>query len=133
MKLIFIGLLLVLGFVIACGTAAPVPGTSVPEAAPAQSTSPPQGQATAIPAPTAPPAAVEISGTVTIMQAVWGNQLFDTRDASGEVRRYGQLVHGYWVGSNENVELIPGIAESWELSDDGLTWSFVIRGGRQVP
>ena len=129
MKLIFIGLLLVLGFVIACGTAAPVPATSVPEAAPAQSTSPPQGQATAIPAPTAPPAAVEISGTVTIMQAVWGNQLFDTRDASAEVRRYGQLVHGYWIGSNENVELIPGIAESWELSDDGLTWSFVIREG----
>ena len=129
MKLIFIGLLFVLGFVIACGTAAPVPATSAPDAAPAQSTSPPQGQATAIPVPTAPPAAVEISGTVTIMQAVWGNQLFDTKDASAEVRRYGQLVHGYWIGSNENLELIPGIAESWELSDDGLTWSFVVREG----
>jgi peptide/nickel transport system substrate-binding protein len=63
------------------------------------------------------------------MQAVWGNQLFDTRDASGEVRRYGQLVHGFWIASNEKVELIPGIAESWSLSDDGLTWTFVVREG----
>jgi ABC-type transport system substrate-binding protein len=63
------------------------------------------------------------------MQAVWGNQLFDTRDASAEVRRYGQLVHGFWIANNKNMEMIPGIAESWELSDDGLTWTFVIRDG----
>ena len=123
MKLSLIGLLLISGLVIACGTTAPAP--SVP------ATSPPQAKGIPAPiaAPIAPPVVAEFTGTVTIMQAVWGNQLFDTRDSSAEVHRYGQLVHGFWIASNENVELIPGIAESWELSEDGLTWTFVIREG----
>lgn len=149
MKLLFIGLLLTLGLMIACGSAAPAEptsGSAAPaeptsgSAAPAKSptvapkvkqSSPAQAKAqpTAIPQSAAQPVAAEIGGTVTIMQAVWGNQLFDTRDASAEVRRYGQLVHGFWIANNENMEMIPGIAESWELSDDGLTWTFVIREG----
>ena len=143
MKLASIGLLLTLLFLVACGptaTDSSQPETSV---APAVEEAPvasaveeaPVAAANAEPVPTAfpavasVPAAKETSGTVTIMQAVWGNQLFDTRDASAEVRRYGQLVHGFWIASNEKVELIPGIAESWKLSDDGRTWTFVIREG----
>ena len=132
MKLTLVGLLLTLGVLIACGPTAPqaaepaAPVSEAPAVAPVKVEVVP----TAVPAAAAePPAAAEVTGTVTIMQAVWGNQLFDTRDASAEVRRYGQLVHGFWLASNEKVELIPGIAESWNLSEDGLTWTFTIREG----
>ena len=128
MKLIILALFLTLGTIMACGPAAPEaapPAVEAPPAAPVQV----QAVPTAAPAAAAEPAAKEIAGSITIMQAVWGNQLFDTRDASAEVRRYGQLVHGFWIASNENVELIPGIAESWNLSEDGLTWTFAIREG----
>jgi hypothetical protein len=115
-KLTLVGLLLTLGVLIACGPTAPqaaepaAPVSEAPAVAPVKVEVVP----TAVPAAAAePPAAAEVTGTVTIMQAVWGNQLFDTRDASAEVRRYGQLVHGFWLASNEKVELIPGIAESW--------------------
>ena len=30
---------------------------------------------------------------------------------------------------NENLEIIPGLAESWEASDDGLVWTFNLRDG----
>lgn len=30
---------------------------------------------------------------------------------------------------NENLELIPGLAESWSASDDGLVWTFKLRSG----
>ena len=134
MRTVFVALLLTFGFLIACGPTASAPADvepAVPSAAevPAGVPSQAEGVPTAAPAVAALPATEEISGTLTIMQAVWGNQLFDTRDASAEVRRYGQLMHGFWIASNENVELIPGIAESWDLSDDGLTWTFVIREG----
>lgn len=132
MKMEFVGILLLLGILVACGPTASAPTDAEP-AAPALGEAPASAPVevgpTAAPSAASQSAADEITGTLTIMQAVWGNQLFDTRDASAEVRRYGQLVHGFWVASNEKVELIPGIAESWELSDDGLSWSFVIRDG----
>jgi len=36
---------------------------------------------------------------------------------------------GFLISDNEEREMLPGIASSWELSDDGLTWDFTIREG----
>lgn len=33
------------------------------------------------------------------------------------------------VSLNENLEIVPALAESWEASDDGLTWTFHLREG----
>jgi len=33
------------------------------------------------------------------------------------------------VGFGENVEAVPGLAESWDVSDDGLTWTYKMRPG----
>jgi peptide/nickel transport system substrate-binding protein len=38
-------------------------------------------------------------------------------------------VHGALINSNEQRELVPGIATKWEMSPDGLTWAFTIRKG----
>src|SRR5919112_3842834 len=35
------------------------------------------------------------------------------------------------VGFGQDLEPVPGFAESWEPSDDGLTWTFKIRPGMQ--
>ncbi|TQN32112.1 peptide/nickel transport system substrate-binding protein [Haloactinospora alba] len=41
-----------------------------------------------------------------------------------------RLAYDYLTNySPENNEPIPGLAESWETSDDGLTWTFTIRDG----
>ena len=34
-----------------------------------------------------------------------------------------------WSGSTANFEIIPAAAESWEGSEDGMTWTFKIREG----
>jgi peptide/nickel transport system substrate-binding protein len=73
---------------------------------------------------------VEVSsGTVVIMNAVWGNEIFDPRDGLGETLNYGRPLHGYWVNGNKELELIPGVASDWGISPDGLTWSMRIREG----
>jgi len=42
---------------------------------------------------------------------------------------YGRVVHGMLISQNANTEMLPGIAEAWELSADGLTTTFTIREG----
>ncbi len=41
------------------------------------------------------------------------------------------IIHAFegLLKSNENNEIIPGCAESWKQSDDGLTWTFHLREG----
>ena len=34
------------------------------------------------------------------------------------------------VNLDENLNIIPGAAESWDVSEDGLTWSFHLRPGQ---
>lgn len=127
-----LGLVLILGLALACGaaaTATPRPAAT-PAAKPA-APAVPQAVATptAAPRPTPIPAAAVVTGKVTLMNAVWGNQLFDPRDASAEVARHGRLVHAFWVAGNEKLEHIPGVLKSWKLSDNGLTWTLTVREG----
>jgi peptide/nickel transport system substrate-binding protein len=39
------------------------------------------------------------------------------------------MLGGFLISANERMEMVPGIASQWELSDDGLTWTFAVREG----
>src|ERR671915_1741233 len=118
---------------VACETAeAPVP-TAVPAGEP---TAAPMGgetpQPTAVPQEAAPPAEVEIySGDVKIMVGDFASERFDivfSQGLAGDLN-YGRILHGFLISDNEQREMVPGIAREWNLSDDGLTWTFTIREG----
>src|SRR5918992_5240638 len=118
---------------VACETAeAPVP-TAVPASEP---TAAPMGgetpQPTAVPQEAAPPAEVEIyAGDVKIMVGDFASERFDivfSQGLAGDLN-YGRILHGFLIADNEQREMVPGIAREWNLSDDGLTWSFTIREG----
>ncbi len=139
---LYLALALTLTLAAACGTSAPADTTTTapaPAAAPAAAPQAPaaSGSSSApAPAPTATPAAavmpaeVEVSpGMVTIMNAVWGNEYFDPRDQVGEGLNFHRALHAFWINSNENYELIPGVATAWDISPDGLTWTFNLREG----
>ena len=122
------GLMSLAMVVVACG------GASEPTSAPPP-TALPQAAATAIavPEPTSPPAAAQPEvnpGKVTWMVGAWGNERFDPAFApGGDPNQYGRLLHGFLLEIDEDFELIPGMATAWELSDDGLAWTFTLRDG----
>ena len=93
----------------------------------------------AIPTPVPTPTAISAEaireealvnpGKVTIMNGVWGNEQLVPRDSVGETHNYNRAIHATWITGNANVEMIPGAAESWEVSPDGLTWTITLREG----
>ena len=68
-------------------------------------------------------------GKVTLMNAVWANELFTPRDGVGETATYGRQMHAFWINGNENVEMLPGVITDWQVSADGLTWDVTLRDG----
>jgi ABC-type transport system substrate-binding protein len=77
------------------------------------------------------PAEVEVNpGKLTIMVGSLDNERFDRAFLSGPGGdNYGRIIGGFLISTNQKTELVPGIAEEWGLSDDGLTWTFTIRDG----
>lgn len=54
----------------------------------------------------------------------------DPHTGSGETpATWLSLMYETLVGVDKNAELVPGLAESWTISDDGLTYTFTIRSG----
>jgi peptide/nickel transport system substrate-binding protein len=128
-----LGIIMILA--VACGgaPAAPDPATAPaaePTAAPGVGEI---SQPTAAPQVTAPPPEVEVnSGTVTWMIAGFGNERFDTTFAVAAGKDYLAQIHATLISSDVKEEmrvLIPGVATQWEISSDGLTWTFTIRNG----
>ena len=147
-----VALLLAIG--IACGSSATA--TAVPAAtSAAEATAVPaaQQQATTVPAatgvsgsasaPTAQPAATATPvsaapvstvhpGKLTWLVGSFHNERFDYVFSGGH--DYARQVHGFLISSDvdetgtRRVEA-PGIASAWEISDDGLAWTFTIRQG----
>jgi peptide/nickel transport system substrate-binding protein len=121
-----LGLTLVLA--VACGSAAE------PTVAPAESTAAPTegetAQPTAEPQPVDAQADVEIHpGPLNWMIAGWGNERFTYNYGVGGGNNYARIMEGFLVATNEETELLPGIANDWQISEDGLTWTFTIREG----
>ena len=83
--------------------------------------------------PTAAPAPAEVEvnpGKVIWMVGGWANEGFDyALGCGGDPNQFGRMLHGFLLEVSDEFELIPGIASDWDLSSDGLTWSFTIREG----
>jgi peptide/nickel transport system substrate-binding protein len=137
-KLILLLLGLVPVMAVACGSAA-APGTDSTDAATVASGAPTvaSGSGEATP-PTAMPEMTDPSGEVTVypgelkvMVGDFASERFDVAYSLGLAGdlNYGRLLHGFLVSDNANREMVPGIASAWNLSDDGLTWTFTIREG----
>lgn len=128
------GLTLVLAA--ACGSAAPAapdPTAAMPEADTATGPTSETSQPAAVPQMTDAPAMADTEvnpGKLNIMVGDPGTERFDFSIATGpEPRNYGRIVGGFLISSNEDNEMVPGIASDWNLAGDGLTWNFTIREG----
>jgi peptide/nickel transport system substrate-binding protein len=129
-----LGIIMIL--TVACGgapaapepTAASAPATE-PTAAPTESE---PSQPSATPQAADAPAEVEVNpGRVTLLTEDFGTERFDPVYGTIGVD-YNRLFHGFLIASDvkdEAMVLIPGIAAKWELSNDGLTWTYTIRKG----
>src|SRR5262252_1304317 len=114
----------------ACGapTTAPAPPTSAPAAttAPAQ----PAAKPTSAPAPTTAPAtaAAKTGGTLNVALADLATENLDTILAAPNLNVV-PLIYESLLEYDEKGNLTPWLAESWDMSPDGLTWTFNLRKG----
>ena len=120
----FTALILASLLAVACGSAA------APEKD--KDTSASSGAASSAPKAVSEPAETEVNpGKLTIMVGDLATERFDIGYVGGSPggANYGRVVHGMLISQNASTEMLPGIAEAWELSDDGLTTTFTIREG----
>jgi peptide/nickel transport system substrate-binding protein len=78
-----------------------------------------------------PPKVDTSTATLTVMVGDFGTERKDggvggSMDGS---QNYARLLHGFLVAVDANSRLVPGIASKWDVTPDGLTWTFTIRKG----
>jgi ABC-type transport system substrate-binding protein len=135
---ILVVMLVVILLVSGCGpspTAAPtaVPPTEAPTAVP------PTEAPTAVPpteapteAPTPEPVAAGPTGSLTVALSNLEAETFLPWNGGGGRTPYLELINEYLLYMDPATEeLTPGLATSWEMSEDGMTWTFEIRQGIQ--
>ncbi len=108
-------------------TTAPA-SAAAPTSAPAATTAPASGAA---PAATTAPAQASAStsgGTLNVALADLGTENMDTILAAPNLNVV-PLIYEPLLQYDEKGNLIPWLAESWEMSPDGLLWTFNIRKG----
>ena len=131
--MMLLGLSLILA--VACGgaPAAPEPTAAPaaePTAAPAESAT---SQPTATPQMAPAPAEVEVNpGQLTWLIGSFGHERFDPNYGGSVGHDYARQIHAFLISSDAKDGrrvFAPGIATKWELSPDGLTWTFTVREG----
>ena len=143
-------LVLVLLLGVACGSsAAPAAPQPQPDAAPssgsADTTAPSDSASssgavpTTVPKPASSEAMAESMadpdvhpGKVTWMVGSFANERMTYCLAGGGGHDYGRQIHGFLIESavkDGARELVPGIAEKWEVTPDGRSWTVTIREG----
>jgi peptide/nickel transport system substrate-binding protein len=126
-------LVILLILAVACGTAEAPDPTTAPAAEPTAVTGTGDtSQPTASPQAATPPTEVEVSpGELRVMVGDFASERFDVAFSLGLAGdlNYGRILHGFLISDNEKREMVPGIASNWNISDDGLTWTFTIREG----
>ena len=107
-----------------------------PTAAPAQAASAP----TRAPTPTSPPVAatrppaasgVTPEGQLVLGLTSYGNEVPIPWQEIAFAKNYGRFIWDYLIGTTDDAQLSTntGLAESWEMADDGLSWNFKLRQG----
>ena len=107
------------------GSATPVPPTQ-PPAAPA-ATKPPEAKPTA-PPPTTPPksAAPKVLAIAQITDPGTADPQLTTEEYFLPLNVFDRLVEAVTTAPGKS-ELVPGLAEKWDVSADGLTYTFYLR------
>ncbi|MCC7165271.1 MAG: hypothetical protein IT331_22425 [Anaerolineae bacterium] len=97
-----------------------------------QPSAPPAAQATEVPAAaptTAPATGPKVGGTLTLGSGQAAQQLDPHVSTFAYERLYYVGLYNGLTEFNPDMELIPSLAESWEASDDLLTYTFKLRPG----
>lgn len=84
---------------------------------------------TMIGAVTASSGAFASGDTLTIAIPTFSDQTMVPWAGSGQRKTYLDLVYEYLVYLDADGNTEPGLAESWEMADEGKTWTFHIRKG----
>lgn len=101
----------------ACGTQAQSPTASAGESA--------GGEPTAAPSEAAGPSLLKVATTAAV--TTWDPVASFSTEAFYMANIYEPLL---WVNPpDSSEEFTPALAETWETSDDGLTWTFTLRDG----
>ncbi len=108
--------------VVGCGTAATPTAEPVP-------TSAPVGETPAAQPPEATPTEAPPPEPVVVAQAVDALSLDPNVYTDMETFNIGWHIYDGLISRDKNMQIAPGLAESWETSEDGLTWTFHIRHG----
>lgn len=131
LKIVSLLLGLVLVLAVACGSSA-APKSDQASAPSDGSSAGAVTQPTAIPQITDESMGVVVNpGELKIMVGDFASERFDVAYSLGLAGdlNYGRLLHGFLISDTAEREMVPGIASAWNLSDDGLTWTFTIREG----
>ena len=138
-----VGAILALVLLAACGgaaTEAPEPTATSAPAAPAPTTAP-ATQPTAAPAqptaaaePTEAPQAMmseEPEGQLVLGLTSYGNEVPIPWQEIAFAKNYGRFIWDYLIGTTDDAQLSTetGLAESWTMAEDGLSWNFKLRQG----
>ncbi|MBI2867087.1 MAG: ABC transporter substrate-binding protein [Chloroflexi bacterium] len=105
----------------ACGGGEKATPTPAPTAAP-------QPTATSRPQPTATPVPAGPTGKLTVAVAISGFESLDpVNEQIPETQTYQGSIYDYLLWADKDGNVAPGVAERWEMSPDGKTWTFSLR------
>jgi peptide/nickel transport system substrate-binding protein len=73
--------------------------------------------------------ATKEGGTIRVAYSTEPSSLAPWRSGDTNTFYVYQAIYNSLVDQNENMEIVPGLAESWTVSSEGKTWTFKLRKG----
>lgn len=68
-------------------------------------------------------------GELVIALPTFSEQTMTPWAGSGQRKTYLDLVNEYLVYLDDNGNAVPGLAESWEMGENAMSWTFHLREG----